>query len=187
MQIIYLKTSEILSEDEINLKIKNLPTFITDKCFKYEIKTKRLESLSAWISLNDLLVDVCRNNLKLGDVTFSTRGKPLIKNGSVSLSHSNGVVAVCYSCDDCAVDVEGVTLKNVSASLKRRLNLPQDEDARRCVSEWTKVEAVAKLKDKFSFKIDETAVKTQTFNININDTDYVITVAAKKEFKIKLV
>lgn len=66
---------------------------------------KTPESVWAWSLLFTAYQKVYGE--KLPTVIFNERGKPLIDGGYISLSHSKGAVAVCFSkTQNCGVDIE---------------------------------------------------------------------------------
>lgn len=86
---------------------------------------------------------------ELGNVSFEKSGKPVIDNGYISLSHSNGVVAVCFSKTTLtAIDIELVkeTLPKNTAEFIGVNNSPD------FYKKWTQRECVIKAKNYSALK-----------------------------------
>ena len=86
---------------------------------------------------------------ELGKVSFEKSGKPVIDNGYISLSHSNGVVAVCFSKTTLtAIDIELVkeTLPKNTAEFIGVNNSPD------FYKKWTQRECVIKAKNYSALK-----------------------------------
>ena len=68
------------------------------------------QSLNAW-SLLSIVYQKAYGEV-LDGVTFDAKGKPLKTGGYISISHSKGAVAVCFSKTvNCGVDIELITPK----------------------------------------------------------------------------
>ncbi len=126
--------------------------------------TYKTESVSAWSLLIEKYKQVF--NEQLPAISFLESGKPMIENGYISLSHSNGVVAVCFSkTARVGIDVEvirGTVPKNASKFLSE--NTPIE-----FYKKWTMREAVIKAKNYSALRKDveaEFVGATEVFTAN---------------------
>ena len=187
MQDIFVRICRRLHGSEIIGAQTSLPDIIVNHCKDYKIEYKYVESISAWNALNDVILKITNNSLTNENVTFSPRKKPLFNDGYISLSHSNGVVAVCYSKNSCAIEIELVNDNKNYTTLKKRLNLSNNVSNEEFFKEWTKIEAVSKLNDKFSTSLADNNIKTSTFLVNFYGKNYTVTVASNTEFNITFI
>ena len=115
----------------------------------YKNKNARADSFSAWVELNCVLKKISGKTLNELALTYSTRGKPLINDGNVSLSHSSGVVAVGQSNKNFGVDIEKVN-QDASKYQSVAKKLGVTAGSSELYLKWTEVESASKLNDKFS-------------------------------------
>ena len=117
-----------------------LPDYLQKHAYK-------AESVCAWALLIESYKKVFNEDLPV--VSFLQSGKPIINNGYISISHSNGVVAVCFSkTKNVGIDVEMIKpelYKNVSKFISA--TSPNE-----FYSLWTKREAVIKAKNYSALK-----------------------------------
>ena len=116
---------------------------------KEEIKThcKTQESYLAWGLLAQKYQAVF--GIELGKVCFEKSGKPVIDNGYISVSHSNGVVAVCFSkATLTAIDIELVK-DTVPIKVSEFLGVKNPSDF---YKKWTERECVIKAKNYSALK-----------------------------------
>ena len=108
---------------------------------------KTQESALAWGLLAQKYQETFGENL--GDVSFEKSGKPIIDNGFISLSHSNGVVAVCFSKNTLtAIDIELIK-QTVPQNTAKFLGVKTPPDFYR---KWTERECVIKAKNYSALK-----------------------------------
>ena len=103
------------------------------------------ESYAVWNLLYKTLMD---NGLEIGEVGFTSTGKPYFVNSNIyfSLSHSSGICAVSIADVPTGIDVEKTDRKISDSVLKKVLS----EDEYRCLKEypvtgWCKKEAASKI------------------------------------------
>ncbi len=138
---------DIVNIDTLNLSILTARELATFKSFKSE--KRQLEFYNSrvlWASFN---ID--------HTINYKSTGKPEIKNGFISISHSQQKIAIAYSSEhDTGIDLEIISDKvqkvkskylHKSEAFKTRLDLTKV---------WTIKEAIYKLydSDKISFKRD---------------------------------
>ena len=118
-----------------SLSASVLPDFLQKHTYK-------AESVSAWLLLIEKFKQVF--NEQLPAISFLESGKPIIENGYISLSHSNGVVAVCFSkTANVGIDVE--LIKNqIPTNASRFL---REDTPSAFYKKWTEREAVIKAKN----------------------------------------
>jgi hypothetical protein len=132
---------------------KNLPIGL-----KTHAKTS--DSACAW----NLLIDSVKSVYNITfEPTFLKSGKPMLGGLNISLSHSSGVVAICFSKGvSVGVDIE-VERKEIPPKTLEFLNAKKED----FFATWTKREAVIKAKDYSSLKKgveDEFVGITKTLN-----------------------
>ena len=107
----------------------------------------KAESVFAW----SLLVSKYKQvfNQELPAVLFLDSGKPIIENGYISISHSNGYVAVCFSkTAETGIDIE--LIKNtVPLKTAEYLGVKNPPDF---YKKWTERESVIKAKNYSALK-----------------------------------
>jgi hypothetical protein len=132
---------------------KNLPISL-----KSHARTK--ESACAWNLIIKEVKSLLGVDLKPG---FLSSGKPVADGVYISLAHSNGVVAVCFSKGvSVGVDIE-VERKEIPPKTLEFLNAKKED----FFTTWTKREAVIKAKDYSALKKgveDEFVGITKTLN-----------------------
>lgn len=141
-----------------------------------------LESKTAWNLLETLYKSVYGVDLPLP--RFEKSGKPIIENGFISLSHSNGAVAVAFSNDiDVGVDIE--LIKNeVPKNLSKLLGKKQPLSF---YKKWTEREAVIKAKNYSALKKGaELEFEGLTETIKILDKEYSLSLYGKNAEFIKV-
>ena len=157
-----------------------LPNVIVEHCNAHKNENSKVESFTAWALLNELLNEVTGVGLSGYEVSFSSRGKPLLNGYYVSISHSNGVVVVGCSSVDFGLDVEVCENVEKYKEVAKKLNVGLNNDL---FLKWTEVESQAKLKDKYSVKIDKN-VRFNSFYLAINGKKTAISVASYEEFEL---
>ena len=177
MCTVFLKACSL--QNSIDLSV--LPTAILQRSNSYKKSNKSNESLLAWCTLNSLLLSVTGKDLKEYEITFSSRGKPLINNGFISLSHSDGVVVVGYSSVDFGVDIENVENALKYTAVSKKLGVTDDKSL---FKRWTEIESAAKLNDSFSLQIDKNIV-IKGDEIVVNGKKIAYTVASFNNFNVK--
>jgi len=87
---------------------------------------------------------------KGGKITYKTSGKPLIKNGFISISHSHDCIAIAYSKkNEVGVDIEPIS--NKIKRVKHKFSHPDENytELLDLTKSWCIKEAVYKLLDLF--------------------------------------
>ncbi len=102
-------------------------------------KENALESIYAWETLKNL------SNFNLKDVEFLQTGKPILKNCSISLSHSKGYVAIAFtsSLTELGIDVEKIQDKSLKFLTKISTKF-NSLDTKSQYELWTKHESTVK-------------------------------------------
>ena len=179
MEKIYFSYSSVYGGDIISLTA-NLPSVILNRVNAHKTENKRLESLTAWSLINNLLFKVTGKWLCEYNLTFSPNGKPLIDNGFISLSHSNGVVAVGYSKADFGLDIEVCKNAEKYTAVAKKLGVSVDNEL---FLKWTAVESVTKLNDKYKTSFNGEVIKSTL--ITVNGYDVAVSIAGNNEFYIE--
>ncbi len=123
-----------------NMQTVNLPKNL-------EKHTYKAESVCAWNLLIKKYNEVFNENLPT--VSFLSSGKPIIENGYISISHSNGVVAVCFSkTAQTGVDIELVK-PDIPEKTAEFLGVKNPPDF---YKKWTERESVIKAKNYSALK-----------------------------------
>ena len=112
-----------------------------------EKHTYKAESVCAWNLLIEKYSQVFNENLP--EVSFLSSGKPVIEKGYISLSHSNGVVAVCFSkTTQTGIDIE-LTKNDIPNKTAEFLGVKNPPDF---YKKWTERESVIKAKNYSALK-----------------------------------
>lgn len=102
---IYDLDQEILDESIIN----NLPKSIKDRIKKYNIKNNFQSSLISWYILyNKLYSDF---GIEISEVKENKYHKPYIDGIHFNITHSNNLIVVMISNNECGIDVEMIKNK----------------------------------------------------------------------------
>ena len=157
-----------------------LPKSVLEHCGKYKTEDKKLQSLNAWVLLNGLLLKVTGKDISGYELSFSKRGKPFLNGVYISLSHSNGVVAVGCSTANFGLDVE--VCKNVEKykAVADKLGVSLNDDF---FLKWTEIESATKLNDLFSTSNNLGVISKSKF-VNIGEYKTAISVSSNNEFNI---
>ncbi len=132
---VYFSTAVVNAETNINLPHELIE----------HAKTK--ESVCAWALLIQKYKAVFDKDLSL--VSFLDSGKPVVDGEFISISHSNGIVAVCFSKSTAVgVDIELVK-DSVPKNLSKFLGEKNPPDF---YKKWTEREAVIKAKNYSALK-----------------------------------
>ena len=182
--------------DECKISSKNLPKHIIEHCNKLYTNEKLTASIFAYSNL-ELLLN--KFNKSLNDLSFSDNGKPVLKQGYVSISHCDDWVLLSYSEENHGVDLEKLkTKENINKlvsryfpKLKENHNFDLlDEKTRNELfySWWTRKEAYVKLIDGNVLSCNELEMldssnKYQTYV----DGNIVISFCLKDEFVVEKV
>ena len=182
--------------DECKNSSKNLPKHIIEHCNKLYTDKKLTASIFAYCNL-ELLLNKFNKSLK--DLSFSDNGKPVLKNGYVSISHCDEWVLLSYSEENHGVDLEKLKIiENINKlvsryfpKLKEKHNFDLlDEKTRNELfySWWTRKEAYVKLIDGNVLSCNElemldSSIKYQTYV----DGNIVISFCLKDEFVVEKV
>lgn len=116
----------------------NLPVHILNHCKKYQGE-RYLASVFTYDLLGSLLKEF---DLKLDNVEFLDSGKPFIKHGYISLTHSKDYVGVSYSKVNHGIDIQ-VNEKEFEEKKVKRLNMNKET----FYEDWVKKEAYVKMID----------------------------------------
>ena len=149
---VYFSTASL--NEAINIKLPSL----------LESHAKTAESILAWSLILKKYRDVYNENLPA--VNFLDSGKPVIDGGYISISHSNGVVAVCFSKTvNVGIDIELIkdTIPEHVSKLLGEKNPPD------FYKKWTEREAVIKVKNYSALKKgveNEFVGISETINVN---------------------
>lgn len=185
MEKIYVKISKTLPKSEIIKAENTLAEHIVNHSKEYKSHNKYIESISAWYVLNELLLKITGKSLDFYSVKFSTRGKPLIDNGYISLSHSSGTVAVCYSLEPCAIDIEEVKNTEKYQAVLKRVGLSECDSDVELFKRYTAVEGTAKLNDKpFIETISKQCSNVIFINKQYENCKYVAAITAHNPCEI---
>ena len=104
-------------------------------------------SILAWGLLLEKYQSVYNEPLPL--VSFLDSGKPIINGGYISISHSNGVVAVCFS----KMSSVGIDIELIKNTIPERVsNLLGEKYPPDFYKKWTEREAVIKAKNYSALK-----------------------------------
>ncbi len=135
-------------------------------------------SLFAYNLLFDAYFSVFNKPL---NVTFLPSNKPISNDAVVSISHSNNVVAICFSNVDCGVGIDVQEIKKeLSKNLKNLLN-GLSNSVETDYLYWTKREAYIKANDLLMLtkrKIDFNGVSKI---LKFKDVNYAVSIHCNKE------
>lgn len=106
------------------------------------------------------------------EFSYAEDGRPVIDKGYISISHSNGLIAVAISDTPVGVDLEKVRGVNYQPVL-HRFNEP-DEGLERFFQLWTRAESVFKVEGGAVSNYRATALKTMTYQV----IDYVLSISS---------
>ena len=127
---VYFSTASL--NEAINIKLPSL----------LESHAKTAESILAWSLILKKYRDVYNENLPA--VNFLDSGKPVIDGGYISISHSNGVVAVCFS----KTASVGVDIEIIKDSVPKNVSMFIGEKTpSKFYKKWTEREAIIKAKN----------------------------------------
>lgn len=177
---------------DINPNGDSLPLHILEHCLGKKNKEATFTSIFSYCVLNELLNYF---NVDINDLFYSSNGKPLLKEGYVSLSHSNDYVCVSYSTIKHGIDIQFYSdIKNQDSIFKRYFNykysdyLMKDEENKKdfFYQLWTLKEAIVKKDD---ISLFENLIKENIYTFNnvfIKEEDrYSFSVASDEPFEIK--
>lgn len=135
---------------DINKDIKNivLPSNLVDRVSKYKLSDDYNNSYIAWSNLYLILKEEYNIDLSCIDILENEYGKPFINDIYFNLSHSNNIVTICISDEQCGIDVEMVNpKKDLSLLMKKILSsneLNQSDVFDYFIMKWTKIESYFK-------------------------------------------
>ena len=168
------------------LKVEKLNNVLTEKILLHcreKYKGEMLnESLFAYETLALLYKE--KTGKDIGEITFLNDGKPICKDINISLSHSNGVVAVGFSTDkgvDIGVDIELIKAKKPQAV--KLLGLDKDCTDTEFYLAWTKKETLKKAKCVSLLSKGVEGFIGESKIVNINGTDYAVSVYCKESYE----
>lgn len=98
----YFKLFVWMIDEKIDWLEKN--TFFESQEYK---KIKNLKRKKEWLGSRYLLQTI--SNYK--KISYSKSGKPLIKKGNISISHSEGLVGICISKKNVSIDIQKIKEK----------------------------------------------------------------------------
>ena len=143
---------------------------------------KLLESLFAYQSLSLLYKE--KTGKKIPEITFLKDGKTTCKDINITLSHSNGVVAVGFSTDksvSIGVDIE--LIKDKKVQVLKLLDLSENCSDTEFYLAWTKKEA---LKKALNISLLESGVDKfvgESKVINIDGRNYALSIYCKESYE----
>lgn len=135
---------------DINKDIKNivLPSNLVDRVSKYKLSDDYNNSYIAWSNLYLILKEEYNIDISCIDILENEYGKPFINDIYFNLSHSNNIVTICISDEQCGIDVEMVNpKKDLSLLMKKILSsneLNQSDVFDYFIKKWTKIESYFK-------------------------------------------
>lgn len=135
---------------DINKDIKNivLPSNLVDRVSKYKLSDDYNNSYIAWSNLYLILKEEYNIDISCIDILENEYGKPFINDIYFNLSHSNNIVTICISDEQCGIDVEMVNpKKDLSLLMKKILSsneLNQSDVFDYFIMKWTKIESYFK-------------------------------------------
>lgn len=135
---------------DINKDIKNivLPSNLVDRVSKYKLSDDYNNSYIAWSNLYLILKEEYNIDISCIDILENEYGKPFINDIYFNLSHSNNIVTICISDEQCGIDVEMVNpKKDLSLLMKKILSsneLKQSDVFDYFIMKWTKIESYFK-------------------------------------------
>ena len=175
---------------------EKLPKHIVEHCEKLHLSEKLTASLFAYSKLELLLK---KFNKSLDDLSFTENGKPILKEGFVSISHTDDWVLVSYSEENHGLDIEKIkTKENINKLVSRYFPklreshefdlLDEKSQNELFYSWWTRKEAYVKMVDGNVLSYDELEMldssnKYQTYV----DGNIVISFCLKDDFVIEKV
>ncbi len=134
------------------------------------------ESLFAWNILNE--------HFNLESVSFLKSGKPISKNGSLSITHSNGFIAVAFSNNNAplGIDIELVK-ENKTPFLKKFFNCDNLSELE-LFNLWTEHEATVKANDLNALRKCNLEFNGLTKNVSTKNGVFSLSIYSNCELEI---
>lgn len=124
--------------------IRDCNDYIPDGIFrkeinKYENSKLKEENYAAWSTLYAIL----KNEYQVSDfnVRYNQYQKPYIKDLYFNISHSNKMIAIIISNEECGIDIEYINSQKDISNLKKRFHISNDDEF---YKQWTRKEAYLK-------------------------------------------
>lgn len=117
-----------------------LPVNVKNRVDKYKIVADKNRSIIAWYIVTKKL------NLSNTELLENEYGKPYIKGKCFSISHSNNMVGVLFSNDECGLDIEKVDPKHLKIANKILSNEESNyaNNIDYIIRKWTMIESYSK-------------------------------------------
>ncbi len=154
---------------------KQLPSNILE-----HIKNKRFknydESLFAWNILN--------KHFNLESVSFLKSGKPISKNGSLSITHSNGYVAVAFSNFNTPLGIDLELVKENKATFLKKFFNNENLSNLELFNLWTKHEATVKANDLNVLRHSNIEFNGLTKNVSTKNGEFSLSIYSNCKLEI---
>lgn len=154
--------------------IRDCNDYIPDGIFineinKYENAKLKEESYAAWSTLYTIL----KKEYQVSDfnIRYNQYQKPYIKDLYFNISHSNKMIAIIISNEECGIDIEYINPYKDITNLKKRFHINNNDEF---YKQWTRKEAYFK-KIGTGIKISslfEEAKEISTIKVQDNDGNF---------------
>ena len=149
MEKVYYKIGKVIVKELENI---NMPSNILFHCSKYIDTPIYHVSLYSYYQLNKILKQFGKS---INEITFSKNGKPIIKDGYISISHSNSYYFVSYSNRIHGIDIQYEKDINLDSVIKKMFpdkieyfsKLSDEEKKIYFYNLWTTRESIVKMED----------------------------------------
>lgn len=164
---------------------KNLP-----RLAKQEIKVLKNDDLieqkrCAYGLLEYAVKGTFNKPLDVKSISKDKRGKPHMREGFFSISHTKGLACIAVSRQDVGVDIELLKEHIALEPLKTRITCDNEtaESTLQTLSLWTKKEAIYKLDNNIEkfipSKINTNDYQTKTVKISFQNNEFLLSVASQ--------
>ncbi len=138
---------------DVELLINKIPINVRKRFDKYSIFEDKIRSVVSYYLLNKYLKKDFFIDLKECDIKENEYGKPYIVNSGIkfNISHSNSLVSLIISDDECGIDIEIIDTNKHLNIAKKVLTKDEYEiyllskDNELFVTKWTIIEAYNKM------------------------------------------
>ncbi len=166
-----------------------LPLYVVNEIEKINNQLLKEQKYSAYRLLNRALTILGYNGLFEKTLKKRQDGKPYFDDMCVSISHTKGLVGVCFFNSDVGIDVEKIS-RFEKFKFPMLMGLDYHLPKQTYAKEWTKKEASFKVSggEVFSpIKINADNFYTKTIKVINGDDDYFLTISSQKKYDVNYV
>ncbi len=170
---------KVLKLEKLNIELSENIVFHCKQKYNGEMLN---ESLFAYQTLALLYKE--KTGSDLPKITFLDNGKPVSDNITVTISHSEGAVAVGFSTDkniNIGVDIQ--LIKDKKPKAQKLLGLSESCEAEEFYLAWTKNETLKKALNLSLLKDNLTKFKGESKVIKINGKNYAVSIYSEGDYE----